>query len=170
MNTFQLMAGFNGWVNDQLYETVATLPDAAYRQDRGLFFGSIHRTLNHLMVVDRLWTGRIARGGEGVDRGVSALDQVLYDDFAGLRAARRDEDRHLIDLVAGLDDAALAAPVTYRRIIGDGAQATRCDHALVTLSNHQAHHRGQLHAALTQARISLPPLDVVFYLEEIGLS
>ncbi len=166
MNTFQLMAGFNGWVNDQLYETVATLPDAAYRQDRGLFFGSIHLTLNHLMVVDRLWTGRI----EDVDRGVRALDQVLYDDFAGLRAARLDEDRHLIDLVAGLDDAALAAPVSYRRIIGHGEQATRCDHALVTLSNHQAHHRGQLHAALTQARISLPPLDVVFYLEEIGLS
>ena len=166
MNTFQLMAQFNGWVNDQLYETVATLPDAAYRQDRGLFFGSIHRTLNHLMVVDRLWTGRIAR----VDRGVVALDQVLHDDFAGLRAARLDEDRHLIDLVAGLDAAALLAPVTYRRIIGDGAQTTRCDHALVTLYNHQAHHRGQLHAALTQAGTALPPLDVVFYLEEIGLS
>lgn len=109
MNSFQLMARFNGWVNDQLYDTVAAMPDAAYRQDRGLFFGSIHRTLNHLMVVDRLWTGRIA----GVDRGVRALDQVLYDDFAELRAARRVEDQNLIDLVARLDAAALAAPVTY---------------------------------------------------------
>ena len=166
MNTFRLMAGFNGWVNDQLYRTVASLPDAAYRQDRGLFFGSIHLTLNHLMVVDRLWTGRI----EGIDRGIAALDEVLYDDFAGLRAARLDEDRRLIDLVGGLDDDALATPVSYRRIIGEGPQTTRCDHILVTLFNHQAHHRGQLHAALTQAEISLPPLDVVFYLEEIGLS
>ena len=166
MNSFQLMARFNGWVNDQLYDTVAGMPDAAYRQDRGLFFGSIHRTLNHLMVVDRLWTGRIA----GVDRGVRALDQVLYDDFADLRAARRVEDQTLIDLVARLDAAALAAPVRYRRIIGDGEQTTRCDYVLVTLANHQTHHRGQLHAALGQAGIGLPPLDVVFFLEELGLS
>jgi uncharacterized damage-inducible protein DinB len=166
MNNFQLMARFNGWVNEQLYETVATLSEADYRADRGLFFGSIHCTLNHLLAVDHLWTGRI----EGVDRGVGALDQVLYDEFAALRRARRDEDGHLIALVEGLDDEALGRPVTYRRMIGEGEQTTRCDHILLTLFNHQTHHRGQLHAALTQAGVSLPPLDVIFYLEELGLS
>ena len=58
-----LLAHFNAWVNRRLYESVGLLPDADRRRDQGAFFGSIHRTLNHLMVVDRLWTGRIAGCG-----------------------------------------------------------------------------------------------------------
>ena len=166
MNQFSLMAGFNGWANDRLYDCISGLADEAYREDRGAFFGSIHNTLNHLLVVDRLWTGRI----EGVAHGIRSLDQILFDDFAALREARKAEDRRLIDVVDGLSDAQLERPVSYRRMIGDGEGTTRCDHILLTLFNHQTHHRGQVHALSTQAGVVPPPLDVVFYLEEIGLS
>ena len=160
------MGRFNAWINEKLYDTVAPLSEAARTKDRGLFFGTIHRTLNHLLAVDRLWTGRI----EGVDRSVRSLDQVLYENFDDLRAARRAEDARLIELVARLDEAALAQPVAYRRMIGDGEQVTRCDHILLTLFNHQTHHRGQVHAALTQDGVSVPPLDLIDFLEEAGLS
>jgi uncharacterized damage-inducible protein DinB len=159
-----LLARFNAWANQRLYASVARLPEAAYRAERGAFFGSIHRTLNHLLVVDRLWTGRI----QGKDRGIRALDQILYDDFAALREARTDEDRQLIELVDGLSAAQLAAPVRYSRIIGTGLEEVRAGHILLTLFNHQTHHRGQVHVLLTQADVLPPPLDVVFYLEEIG--
>ena len=159
-----LMARFNAWANERLYDSVARLPDAAYRAERKAFFGSIHRTLNHLLVVDRLWTGRI----RGTDRGICALDQVLYDDFAALRAAREDEDRQLVELVDGLSAQQLAAPVRYRRIIGEGLEEVRAGHVLLTLFSHQTHHRGQVHVLLTQADLMPPPLDVVFFLEEIG--
>ncbi|MDP6774546.1 MAG: DinB family protein, partial [Rhodospirillales bacterium] len=129
MNQFSLMARFGGWANERLYGAVSGLSEDAYRKDGGAFFGSIHNTLNHLLVVDRLWTGRI----EGRDRGITALDQILHDDFSSLREARTAEDRRLIDEVDGLSDAALERPVTYRRIIGDGEQKTRCDHILLTL-------------------------------------
>jgi uncharacterized damage-inducible protein DinB len=33
---------------------------------------------------------------------------------------------------------------------------------------HQTHHRGQIHALLTQADVVPPPLDVIFYLEAVG--
>ncbi len=166
MDHFPLMARFNAWVNGRVYDCAAGLADEAYRKDRGAFFGSIHNTLNHLLVVDRLWTRRI----EGVDHGVRALDEILYDDFEGLRAARIEEDGHLIALVDGLSADALRAPVRYTRIIGPGPQETRCDHILITLFNHQTHHRGQVHAMLTQAGVAPPPLDVVYFLEEVGLS
>jgi len=166
VNQFSLMARFNSWANDRLYDCVSGLADEAYREDRGAFFGSIHNTLNHLLVVDRLWTGRI----EGIAHGIGSLDQILFDDFATLRDARTAEDRRLIDVVGGLSDAELEKTVTYRRIIGDGEQETRRDHILLTLFNHQTHHRGQVHVLSTQAGIVPPPLDVVFLLEEIGLS
>ena len=54
MDQFRLMARFNRWVNAELYGTVATLSKVEYEAERGAFFGSIKRTLNHLLVVDRL--------------------------------------------------------------------------------------------------------------------
>ncbi|HXV25728.1 MAG TPA: DinB family protein [Alphaproteobacteria bacterium] len=162
MHHFPLMARFNEWANARLYGAVERLSDENYRLDRGLFFGSIHRTLNHLMVVDRLWTRRI----DGEPHGIVSLDMQLYEDFAELSDARVQEDRRLIRQVDGLDEERLGQPVRYRRIIGSGEAETRCSHILLTLFNHQTHHRGQITAALTQSGIEPPPLDIVYFLEE----
>ena len=161
---FTLLAGFNAWANERIYDCVALLPDEVYRASRGAFFGSIHNTLNHLLVVDRLWTGRIA----GVDRGIRGLDQILYENFDALRAARRLEDARLVDLADGLDPEEQERLVRYRRIIGDGEEEARVGHILTTLFNHQTHHRGQVHVLLTQADVVPPPLDVIYFLDEIG--
>ena len=165
MNNIALMARFNAWVNKRVYGCVAGLSDADYRKDRKAYFGSIHNTLNHLLVVDRTWTSRI----RSVDHGIESLDQILYDDFAALRAAREAEDAALIQLVDGLSDEELRSPVSYRFMTGDGRHSSRRDHILITLFNHQTHHRGQIHAMLTQQDIDPPPLDVIVFLEQAGL-
>ena len=51
---FRRLVGFNAWANDRVCDSVASLPDEACRASRGAFFGSIHNTLTHLRVVDRL--------------------------------------------------------------------------------------------------------------------
>jgi uncharacterized damage-inducible protein DinB len=53
--------------------------------------------------------------------------------------------------------------------IGEGEEEARADHILLTLFNHQTHHRGRIHVLLTQEGILPPPLDVIFFLEELGL-
>lgn len=68
MNHFPLMARFNQWANQRLYGSVAALSEEQYRAERGLFFGSVHRTLNHILVVDRIWTRRI----DGEPHGIGA--------------------------------------------------------------------------------------------------
>ena len=166
MNNLALMARFNQWVNGHIYDSVATLSDADYRRDRKAFFGSIHNTLNHLLVVDRLWIGRIS----GIDHGITSLKDILFDEFEPLRAARRREDEILIKLVDGIDEDRIASPVAYTTILGDGEQRTRLDHILITLYNHQTHHRGQIHAMLTQAGVTPTDIDVIDYLETVGLS
>ena len=166
MNNIALMARFNAWANDRLYGCVAGISEEAYREDRKAYFGSIHNTLNHLLVVDRLWTHRI----EGSDHDIKSLDQILYGDFESLRAARKTEDQALVDLVDGLSEEELRSPVTYGRMIGGGTHTTQRDHILITLYNHQTHHRGQVHTMLTQQGIDPPPLDVIYLLEELGLS
>lgn len=161
MNTadlFRKLAGFNAWANGKIYDSCAALPDAALREERGAFFGSIHATLNHLLVVDKGWISRI----EGVESGVESLDQILYEDMAELRRAREAEDARLIRLCDGLDQEGIDRIVSYKFMDGTPAK-TALDVILITLFNHQTHHRGQLHAMLTQAGRPSLDLDIIVY-------
>ena len=59
-----MFAGYNRWANERLYEAASKLSDADYRADRGAFFKSMHGTLNHLLVGDRIWMRRFTGEGE----------------------------------------------------------------------------------------------------------
>ncbi len=164
MNTFPTLAGFNQWAYGRIYDCVSALPDDAYRKDRQAYFGSIHATLNHLLLIDRLWTRRI----KGTPLGFSALDDILYDNFKELRAAQEAENVALIELVAGVGEDDMQTRIHYEA--SDGTPGERALWMiLTTLFNHQTHHRGQVHTMLTQAGINPPPLDVVYYAREIGV-
>jgi len=52
------MARYNSWMNTRLYDCCAAIPDAERKRDVGAFFKSIHGTLNHLLLGDRVWMGR----------------------------------------------------------------------------------------------------------------
>ncbi len=68
-----MMARYNRLANERLYAASAELPDAARKRDRRAFFRSIHGTLNHIMVGDRIWLGRFA----GQDIPSTGLDAIL---------------------------------------------------------------------------------------------
>src|SRR4051812_408488 len=82
---YVMFAAYNAWANARLYEKAATLSDADYRADHGAFFKSVHGTLNHLLVADRVWMQRFEGRGEIPP----SLDTILHEDFASLRAARQ---------------------------------------------------------------------------------
>src|SRR5262245_59572464 len=115
---FRRLAQYNAWANRRIYDAASELADAARKEPRPCFFGSIHRTLNHILVGDRLWLSRLT-GGES---GITSLDQELYGDFPELRAARKAEDGHLIEVVAGYDEAALCGILRYRSTEGEARQ------------------------------------------------
>lgn len=161
MSQYRTLARFNRWANERIYGCVAELPEPAYREDRGAFFGSVHNTLNHLLVLDRLWRGRL----QSTDLGVRSLDQILYDDFEALRAERVLEDDRLIALADGYSGDDLAAPLVYESVDGSTYEVP-VGLILNTLFNHQTHHRGQVHCLLTQSGITPPPLDILFFTKQ----
>ena len=75
---YRMFAGYNAWCNERLYQVAAQVADAEYRANRGAFFKSLHGTLNHLLVGDRIWMHRFTGQGEKP----SSLDAILYHDFA----------------------------------------------------------------------------------------
>ena len=158
---FETFARYNRWANTRLYDACAALPDDAYRQDRKAFFGSIHNTLNHLLVGDRVWLGRFT----GTDSGIKALNEVLFGDFTALRRAREKEDARIQAYVEGCDEAKLAAILSFKSM--DGTQSSMpLAQVLGHFFNHQTHHRGQVHAMLTQAGAGAPSLDLIAFLRE----
>jgi len=164
MDHFPLMARFNAWVNERLYDCVATLAEADYRAAKGLFFGSIHNTLNHLLLVDRLWTTR----AQGVDPGIHALDEILFPDLASLRMGRGEEDRKIIALMDRLSPADLMATRRYWLVDRSRQMEARVWDMLAGMFNHETHHRGQITALLLQRGMKVPDIDLIYYLVESG--
>ena len=54
-----LMASYNKWMNANVYAAAKTFPDGDLLADRGAFFGSILKTLNHLVIADTIWLTRL---------------------------------------------------------------------------------------------------------------
>jgi len=158
---FQQFAEYNAWANRRLYDTCARLDPAEFVAPRAGFFPSIQRTLNHILVADRIWMGRF----EGMDAGIAGLDQVLYDDFDALRAARDREDARIRRHVERLPEAALGGELAYRNMAGE-ARRTERRWALAHFFNHQTHHRGQAHAMLSATAVTPPALDLLYFLPE----
>jgi len=162
-----MFARYNAWANDRVYDAAEKLSDADYRADCGAFFKSVHGTLNHLLVADRIWMRRFTGAGPSPTR----LDEILFDGFSELRAARQAEDRRIVDYVAGLTDAALAGDFRYRTIVNPADMEQPLAPALDHFFNHHAHHRGQVHALLSGflGNAATPSLDLLIFQRESGM-
>jgi uncharacterized damage-inducible protein DinB len=156
---FQQFAAYNRWANARLYAAALALPEEAYRRSTGVFFRSLHGTLNHLLLTDRLWLKRLTGEGEHPDQ----LNAILYDNRADLTRARLAEDARLISVIEQYEDAQLAAKFVYRTTSGSPQEQILAD-ILSHLFNHQTHHRGHAHACLSIVTGSAPPsLDLLIF-------
>jgi uncharacterized damage-inducible protein DinB len=158
---FTTLARYNVWATGTLFEHVDALPHADYRRDAGLFFKSVHGTLNHLLVAEQLaWFPRF-------DKGVSnrlALDAELETDRAALRTRSLDSAQQWLAAIASWRESRFDGTLDY--ITSQGAVlslpfASTLGHVF----NHGTHHRGQITAALTAMGHACPELDLVRMLQ-----
>lgn len=159
----RMCAAYNAWANERLYEAACALSDADYRRDAGVFFGSMHGTLNHILVADRIWQHRFTGEGDAPTK----LDAILYETSGDLRAARAAEDGQIVNWIDGLDEVALSGTFTYTPITAPTRSVTQpLAPALAHMFNHQTHHRGQAHAILTRLTGDAPSLDMIYFQRE----
>jgi len=156
---FRQLAAYNRWANARLYAAALDLTEQAYRLHIGVFFGSLHGTLNHLLLTDRLWLKRLTGEGEHPNE----LNAIIYESRADLARARIAEDHRLIAVISKYDDAALAALQSYQTTSGM-PHSQVLSNILMHLFNHQTHHRGQAHACLSILTGTAPPvLDLLAF-------
>lgn len=171
----RLMARYNAWMNEKVYAAASGLPAGAVSENRGAFFGSILGTLNHLLVADLIWMGRLAqhpKAGALADAIANeprptALDQVLHHDLAAMVPVRQRLDAALQAFAAALDEDDLAVLVTYRRVDGE-PQKRPLGPILSHLFNHQTHHRGQITTLFAQAGADVGVTDVLVLTDSLA--
>ncbi|HSN71873.1 MAG TPA: DinB family protein [Steroidobacteraceae bacterium] len=153
------MHRYHQWAYGRLYESVRALTEGEYRRDVGLFFGSVHACLNHLLLVDRVWLGRL----NGQPAPYTALDQEVEPDRATLEQAIHAQCDEWLAFLERVPAERFQTMQPYRSLAG---QAFELPFASLVLHvpNHGTHHRGQISAALTQLGIEAPVMDLPYFL------
>ncbi len=145
----QRMARYNRWQNENLYGVADRLPAAERQRERGAFFGSIEKTLNHLLWGDQAWMSRFTDVPKPPGRIADSV--TAYGDWENLKAERNSFDSRILGWADAVDDAWLEDDMTYFSGAA-GRDVTKPRWVLVAhMFNHQTHHRGQVHCMLTQA-------------------
>ncbi len=158
---FATLARYNLWATRKLYEHVNALAEADYRRDVGLFFKSIHGTLNHLLVGEHtLWFRRFA---EGVSP-KAQLDDELEPDRTKLRERLLEGAARWQPLIESWEEVRFDGTLNYTTTQGI-AMSLPFAATLAHVFNHGTHHRGQITAAITSMGHPCPELDLVGMLQ-----
>ncbi len=158
------MARYNAWQNQWMYQACNGLTDAQREEDRGLFWGSIQGTLSHLMWGDLVW---IARFDDGPGPDADLKGSMSRYDWAALMEARPALDARIAAWAWSTDDSDFEGEVTWYSMAVERQMAMPKTMCIVQLFNHQTHHRGQVHAALTGLGLKTHDTDLPFMPDEV---
>jgi uncharacterized damage-inducible protein DinB len=158
----QTMARYNGWMNSNIYHAAATLSDEQRTRDVGAFFRSLNGTLNHLIVADTAWMSRFAPAARLPipAANITALNQILTEDFAQLLDWRRALDDAINTMASNLAQTTIDSELVYKRMNGM-ENRTPYALALIHFFNHQTHHRGQATTILMQLGVDPGATDLI---------
>jgi uncharacterized damage-inducible protein DinB len=149
MKTIQLfskLSDYNHWMNRKLFAVCEPIPDAVRKRNMHAFFGSVHGTLNHLLLADRLWMSRFQQ----TSFTFRSLDQELYSSFSELQHEREKTDQEISDWISSLDESELERSMSFVAVVTQKSHRFKMADALFHFFNHQTHHRGQLTTLLNQ--------------------
>jgi uncharacterized damage-inducible protein DinB len=140
---------------------VSAVPEEDYRRDVGLFFKSIHGTLNHLLVAEHLlWFPRFAEGTSPK----LALDAEVETDRARLAARLLEGAARWQPLIESWSAQRFEGTLDYINYKGVSFLLPFTA-TLTHVFNHGTHHRGQITTILTALGQPAPELDLVYMLQ-----
>ena len=158
MEQFNIQAKYNKWMNDHFYMLSDSIADDERKRDVGAFFKSIHGTLNHILLGDRLWMSRF----QNTDFDIESLDQELYSDYAELKNQRAITDSNISNYVGSLTSDALNQPITFVSKVKQSEHTYILRDCILHFFQHQIHHRGQVSTLISQLGIDIGVTDMMW--------
>lgn len=151
------------WATNRLYDSISQISTEDYKKDVGLFFKSIHGTLNHLLVVEKIWLSRLL---EKVYIPKS-LAEELEENRDALKFELLQSITNWNSWIQSFDESNWQNIFRYQTMRGIEAELYYCDVVHHNM-NHRTHHRGQITAAITQLGLPAPEIDYVYFLQTLG--
>jgi uncharacterized damage-inducible protein DinB len=161
----RIMARYNSEMNRRIYAGAGRLTDEQRREDIGLFWKSLHGTLCHLLWADRQWMSRL--DGWPPNTIPNPESPTLIHDFIELRAEREKADTKIEDFANRIDEAWLSEDLTWYSGAAKKTMSREKRGLMVHFFNHETHHRGQAHAALTMRGIDPGDTDLFLVIPDL---
>ena len=160
------MARYNNWQNNALMRIVEVMDQVDLDKERGAFFGSIQKTLSHLLWGDTLWMSRFDAKSDAPDcDGKAGL--VRWPTKADWASERSRCDTRIRDWAETVSQSELDGDLTWTYSF-EAKQVTKLlGYCITHFFNHQTHHRGQVHAMLTAAGQDAPVSDLSYLPETL---
>ncbi|WOF73041.1 DinB family protein [Parvibaculaceae bacterium PLY_AMNH_Bact1] len=152
------MARYNQWQNEKLLGVCDTLSLEDLEEDRGLFFGSILATLDHILHVDQTLLGMAKTGN------IPAFDPTVRqsETYDGFKQSRGTLDDEIIDFFESTSESWFDDILSF-----DSEQLGRERHLprwfyIAQMFNHQTHHRSQITSELHRMGIDYGNTDMPY--------
>ncbi len=158
---FIVQADYQHWANEVLLTALEHLTSDAMEGDQGLFFRSIHHTVDHLLAVSQAWLARLQ--GEHLSINYREIRHPVWRE---LENTLRHETRRLQAWLEAQPDEFFDSRIEFSG--SDGRlRGMWVRDALTHLFTHYAHHRGQISAVATRLGAPCPEMDFVYYRREM---
>jgi uncharacterized damage-inducible protein DinB len=154
-----LLYQYNQWANAKILNTAANITQEQFLAPADFPHGSLRGTLVHALFAEWIWRKR----WEGTSP-TARFDPTEFPMIESLQKRWAEEERQLMDFVAGLTDERLNSTFSYTDT--KGRPFTRIVwHAMAHVVNHGTQHRAEAAALLTEFGHSPGDIDLIIFLK-----
>jgi uncharacterized damage-inducible protein DinB len=146
---------YSGWASRRLLDAAQMLDSEQLHRDLGVVNKSVHGTLAHILMADRVWLARVS-GRELAD----PREQKEPIEIEWPRVQQEWEAR-----LNALTDKDLLEVIAYKDLKGNPYE-TPLWQIVMHVVNHGTLHRGQVMAMFRQLGVAPPGTDLILYYRE----
>jgi uncharacterized damage-inducible protein DinB len=161
--TARLLARYNAWANELIFDALAKLPPEEPTKTRQTLFRNMVHTLNHNYVIDRVFQAHL----EGRAHGYEARNTSDHPPLAELRRLQQEVDAWYVSWSAQISASGLDEVLEFDFIGGGRGAMTRLE-MLQHVVNHTTYHRGFVADLFYQVPARPPTTDLTVYLRDVG--
>lgn len=150
------LAEYNRWQNESLLNVSEKLKPGELEEDKKLFFGSMAKTWNHIVMMDLSWLDRFH------SRPIQKLDfhEMQFANLSELKKLRTELDSTISEWVKTITSEWLTQDLKFYSYMYK-KEITLPIWLLIThFFNHQTHHRSQISTALLQSGLDYGVTDI----------
>ena len=150
-NYFLSLLDYNSWANNQFFKVIVELPEVEVNKQRESFMNSIRNSLNHLLVIDKIWLANMKKEKHVFTN----LQTILFENMNDLWEEKKITENEIRGYVTTLNEDEMEEIIEFELIGGNKSSLPRF--MIIThLITHGGYHRGII--AEMCGKIPLPPI------------